>query len=84
MKWSREESERRRKIEAERRKDFMYNVSFTNDELTALKQVMMLNRRMLDRSPEHSFFDRVLTDIVVKIDTPFKAAFPKWEPFDSF
>lgn len=36
-----------------------YTIELTGYEVGVLRQAAQLNRRMLDRSPEHTFFDEV-------------------------
>jgi len=82
MKWTREESDRRRAIDEERRREFHYTVRLTPEQREILRQATLVNRRMLDRSPEHALLDRAFTLIQEQCNDQFAAAFPPFEPYD--
>lgn len=81
MKYTREESLRREKLTAERRKKFSYNITISPEEWELLRHATLLNRRMLDRSPEHTYLDKAFSMVVEKCAEKFNAAYEPFEPY---
>ena len=65
LKWL-ERSKDLRKRESQLRRATPVTVEFTGGEVEQILQAMMLNRRMLSRSPEHDVLDRALTLVAQK------------------
>jgi hypothetical protein len=82
MKWTQEESRRRDKIIAERRKEFTYEITISPEEWELLRHATLLNRRMLDRGFEHTLLDKAFTCIMEKCAEKFNGAFEPFEPYD--
>ena len=72
MEWLKRSKAHTRKRNEALRSAEKLTVSFSGDELmNLLQQAAMLNRRMLDRSPEHGLFDRAFTLVLERLHSAF-------------
>lgn len=55
-----------RKIAVSQR-EHTYNIMFSGDDFEVIRNAVLLNRRMLGRSPEHEYLDRAFTLVATKL-----------------
>ena len=67
MPWDQQKSKDASKKIRESQLALTYNVSFSGEEFDQLQYTMLLNRRLLDRCPEHGIIDRALSLVIFKL-----------------